>query len=356
MNNMPREEAEKLSLAMQRPEGSVALELEHSALMDNTIEYIELFSEAVGSHVFVIERDAEMNLKFYYSSTAASPKVATIALKGERYCKLFRMVIVWTPTSIRLHLGLVFSQNDVIPKSTTGIPSTIEYRLGEDGIVYRIDASASEIMGLRLYSGHKLILQPPAISLWEEAKQASEYMVSFDCLGDNSKEYIAVNAAISMLVTGFEAYTKNRVIEIEKEGINPDIDAIAKAFSIESDFLLEFSEEAKQNEITILNAIIKRNHINFQNFNCCKSAFNKAYNIKFGHIGLKGSEIEIIKSLIQHRHRVIHVHPFSPFLAKRDGREEIKFINTSELQSFINLFDKFINHLHQKTIELKRID
>ena len=72
-------------------------------------------------------------------------------------------------------------------------------------------------MGASFYKGGKPILQPTAIDAWKETIKATEILGT----GKSDQGYIfetaVTNLTLAVLVTGFEAFTKKRFLEIEQE-------------------------------------------------------------------------------------------------------------------------------------------
>lgn len=351
---MPENVIKDLVIAMQRSEGTFFVEFENAEIMDDKIKHCEILCQASGSHIFVIERDADMKFRLCYSSTSGGSREAVIDLKNEFYCRFFKLLFTWSVNSIQLFLVLMYTPDLEMKLSAAGVASKVEYRLGEDGVIYKIEYGQGEFLSLHFYSKNELVLTSRAISLWGEAKQAAEGVLGLESL--SGREWVTINSAITIIVTGFEVYTKNRIIEIEKEGIVPDVESMIKNFSISDDRRAELMDVLDKKNCTLLSAIVKKGYINFQSFDRCNLAFKKAYGIKFGEVGLDSEKIEAIKTLIRHRHRVVHVHPLAPFFAKRNGKEGIELIDIDDIKKFIGLFDEFIKAIHKASLELKRKD
>jgi hypothetical protein len=148
---------------------------------------------------------------------------------------------------------------------------------------------------------------------------------------------------------------------LEKEGINPDTESIINAFfskrERESGIYDLLKSEASGVHKTILELIVDRGVINFQNYDKCKLAFNKAYQLKFGELPLTFSTIENVKKFIKYRHRIIHVSALIGTLNISESPPEDPVFPKKELAAkATELFDMFIKNIHQATLELKRKD
>ena len=172
-------------------------------------------------------------------------------------------------------------------------------------------------------------------------------------------EIVQTNLVISMLVTGFETYTKGRFKEIEAEGVVPNDDALIdetcskreREKGIQALLLRDAEEEGKS-----LLAHVADSKINFQNFDRCKSAYNKAYGIRFGEIPQAKEEIESVREFIGYRHKIIHVSPLLAMLAKpgdEAGSKNVVFAKAETATRARKSFDAFINALHNATLQLR---
>ena len=161
-----------------------------------------------------------------------------------------------------------------------------------------------------------------------------------------------------MLVTGFEAYSKKRFLELEQEGIAPKNDAIIKDFypkkEREAGIQQLLEEEASEAGVSLLQHIVSRNTINFQNYDNCKRAFNKGYGIKFGELGATNETLGSIQSYIRYRHKIVHTSPVIGFLNQEHvPPQEPVFSNKQTASHAAGCFSVFIDLLHNKTLSLR---
>ncbi len=245
--------------------------------------------------------------------------------------------------------------------SSKGALSKRQLRVGKDGGIYEIGGAGIEIMGATVYKGGKPVLQPTAIDAWKETIKATEILGT----GKSDQGYIfetaVTNLTVAVLVTGFEAFTQKRFLEIEQEGITPDIDAVVNSFfprkEKDAGIAAMLKSEAEDAQKTVLQLIVERDRINFQNYQKCKLAYNKAYEIKFGDLGLQSSTIEKIKKFILYRHRIIHVSALLGMLNQPEVPPDEPVFPKRELAAeAINEFDNFIEKLHEATLKLCKKD
>ena len=359
MKNIPLATYKQIQEAICRPEGSVSFKYTCKELFDPAIGRGVLVEIPSRGHLFRIERDENLIIHFFHSSPGTGTRVASIDLKKVPRSDTVFLAFTWSPKEINFHLGPQVPGGELI--SSTGALSKRQLRVGEDGGIYAIGGPSIEMMSTFVYKGGKPVLQPTAIDAWRETKKAIEILGT----GKSDQGYIfertVTNLTLAILVTGFEAFTKKRFIEIEKEGIAADIDAVVNSFCPRKQRDAGIAEilksEAKDEQKTVLQLIVERDIINFQNYQKCKLAYNKAYEIKFGELGLQSSTLDKIKKFILYRHRIIHVSALLGMLNQPEVPPEEPIFPKKELATeAIIEFDNFIERLHEATFKLRRRD
>lgn len=112
--------------------------------------------------------------------------------------------------------------------------------------------------------------------------------------------------------------------------------------------------EARDAGISLLQHIVSRGIINFQNYHDCKRAYNKAYGIKFGNLNLSSNTLEGLQSYIRYRHRIIHVSPSLGMLnQEKVPPEKPVFPKKETAENARECFSEFIEALHQATLSLR---
>lgn len=348
MNNMPEEIFEQIREAIKTPTGSFGFEYYSKDLMDQAHSGGVLFEIVSGAHVFRLDRNKEFLLNFYHSSAGTGTRIATIDLKLVPKCEQAFILFTWSPDEINLYFGPRIKEGRLF--SAKGEPCKFELCVGEDGIIYQIGDKDVDVMNVSVFQGEKQIISPTAINSWRDTKKALEILETGESKEGYVFESIVSNITISILVTGFEAYTKKRAIELEKEGVKPDITAL---FSDSEQKKLElYQKEAREKGLTLLQYIAEKKIINFQNYKECKRAFNKIYGIKFGSIGCESSMLKKIREFIAFRHRIIHVSALTKMLNQsRVPPEEPIFSNKKLSEEAIGIFNLFVNKLHEATLQ-----
>ncbi len=183
--------------------------------------------------------------------------------------------------------------------------------------------------------------------------------------GCEEKDYafrsIATNLTFVMLITGFETYCQKRFLELEKEGIAPNIEALVMTIypkrDRDADILKVLKQDAADNHQTVAAEIVSRGAINFQNYDSAKRAFNKTYGLRFGDIGLPSEILDSIQHFIRYRHRIIHVSPLIGILNQPDVPPEEPVFPTVELaRKAAGEFDAFVSAVHNQSLTLRRVE
>ncbi|MCB0018798.1 MAG: hypothetical protein KDE09_13490 [Anaerolineales bacterium] len=359
MPTIPPEVFKQIQTAICRPEGTVTFEYYSKDLFDRSKQGGLLFQIPSGEHLFRLERDDSLLLHFYHSSPGTGTRVATINLNEVPSSDRVFMCFSWTPAEIKLYLGSRVSDGKLF--SASGFTSQKQLRVGRDGSVYQVGDRGIEVMGVSVYKAGKPILQSTALEAWKETIKATEILAT----GQSDQGYIfetaVTNLTLAVLVTGFEAYTKKRFLELEQEGIAPNLDAVINSFfprkERDANIGNVLNAEANDKQITVLQLIVERDVINFQNYQKCKLAYNKAFRVKFGDLGLESSTLEKIKKFITYRHRIIHVSALLGLLNQAEVPVEEPVFPKKELaDQAMKEFDNLIEKLHEATLKLRRKD
>jgi len=356
MQNIPDHIFRQIQEAIRRPEGTFTFNYQSPDLFDKEKPGGIILEIPSGGHLFRLERDNDLCIHFYHSSPGTGTRVATIDLNNLAPAPSVFIAFSWTPSEIKLHVGPKISGAELV--SVTGIASKRQFRVGKDGRVYQIGDHGVEVMGVSIYQAGQPIIQPTAIEAWGETVKAIDILATGQSTEGYIYEVVVTNLTLAILVTGFEAYTKKRFLELEQEGLAPDTGAVIEAFypkkEREAGIEALLKSEAMDAKVSVLQHIVSRNAINFQSYKNCKRAYNKGYGIKFGDIGLSGSKLEDLQSYIRYRHRIIHVSPSLGVLnQERVPPEEPVFPKKETAEMAKGCFQEFIELLHQATLALR---
>ena len=356
MQNIPPDIYRQIQQIICRPEGTVQFSYTFKELFNPDIGQGVIFEIPSGEHLFRIERDSDLLLYFYHSSPGTGTRVATIDLKGVKPAETVMCIFTWSTKEINFYVGPKVKGAELL--HAKGTNSKKQFRVGRDGSVFQIGDTGIDVMGINVQVGGEPVLQTTAIEAWRETKKAIEILAT----GTSDQGYLfevsVTNSSIVILVTGFEAYSKKRFLELEKEGVTPSIEPLINSFfsKKERDSIADILKtEADSVHKTILELIVERGVINFQNYDKCKLAFNKAYKLKFGELSISSSKIEFFKKIIKYRHRIVHVSALTGMLNQSEvPPEEPVFPKKEFAAEALRAFDSFISRIHEATLELKK--
>lgn len=358
MHNLPVDIFEEIQKAMCRPIGTIAFTYESQDLFDKEVLGGIIFEIPSGQHVFRLERDKGLCIHFYHSSPGTGTRVATVDIKNVPSVPAVSFMLSWAPNEIVLRVGLLTPGAELL--SATGIPSQIQFCVGENGKVFQVGSSSIKVTNTYIYEDGQPAISPTAKDAWEETVKAIKVLSTGESKEGYSYEMVVANLSIAILVTGFEAYSKKRFLELEGEGLVSDTNSVISAFyskqSRDAGINATLESEAKDRGITVLRHIVSMGVINFQNYNKCKRAFNKAYGIKFGSLGITSDTLEDLQLFIGCRHRIIHISPSIPILNQENvPLEEPVFPNKETAKKAEKCFSEFVEKLHQSTLSLRRV-
>lgn len=358
MTELIQDKMKEIYELMNRTEGTLELVGTLDDLLNPDIQGQVIFQIISGAQIYKVVRDHKMRMVYYYSSPGTGTWVATLELEKLIQAPSYYWGITWSPTGTSLFIGPQVEGAEVL--FANGVKSSMQLRIGRDGSIFQVGDEGVEVMNVRVQSSGQDILLPTAIEAWRGIITGTNILNT----GTSEEGYIfdvvISNLIISTLVTGFETYCKTRLIELEQEGIRPNMDALINR--VFSNYEREAGEPnivkqvAESNGQTFLQKIAQIK-INFQSYDECKRAFNKAYDIKFSDIGLMPEELQFLQRLIKFRHKIVHVSPLTGMVNQdRVPPEEPEFSNKLLAKKAIGCFDKFIYTLHEATLKLRRID
>ncbi|MCX6734077.1 MAG: hypothetical protein NTX63_04705 [Candidatus Peregrinibacteria bacterium] len=352
MNNILTENLEKIREVIKVPEGTFCFKCSSKELMNPAQTDGILFEIASGTHVFRLERSDKHFLKYYYASAGSDTRVATINLSEIPICEEAQIVFTWSPKENNLYFIPKIQESKVYESS--GIPCKFQLQADKNDKIYQIGDESTEVMELEVFEDGKQMLSSTAINSWRSTKKALEILETGKSDEGYIYESIVANLTISILVTGLEAYSKKRILELEREGTIPDTEAYFSDSEKEK-WLEKFKKEAGEKKITLLQYIVEKRVINFQNYENNKRTFNKIFGIGFGSIGCRSDELKKLKTFITFRHRIIHVSALTGILNQlKVPPEKPIFSNKKLSEEAIGIFDLFIEKLHEATLQKKQ--
>jgi hypothetical protein len=224
------------------------------------------------------------------------------------------VAFTWSPGEIHLFIGSQITGGQLI--HAAGTISARAFLVDENEQVLEVGSEGVDVMGMRVYKDGTSILRPTAIDTWRQTKTGVELLLRGLSGEGYMFDVVTSNLSISTLVTGFEVFSKTRFVEIQREGIQPDLEGLDKLLPKKERNPQE-AKSCSQNPHDTLRFLQRAvGYINFQNFGKCRDAFRATYGIDFSLIGISPNQIREVRGLILHRHRVIHI---SPLLGTTNG-------------------------------------
>lgn len=356
MQNLPPDIFNQIQKAMTRPEGTVAFAYFSPDLFDKEKEGGIIFEIPSGQHFFLLERDNDLNILFYHSSPGTGTRVATIDLSKITPSENVSIMCSWSPDAISFYISAMVPGAE--SASAAGVNSEKKFRIDKEGRVHQIGDRGLEVQGVNIYQDGQPILQPTAIEAWNETLKAIEILLTGESPEGYIYEVVTTNLMLVILVTGMEAYFKRRFLELEKEGIASNAEAVLKGFlpkkEQEAGAESLFQSEAEGAGKSLLSYMVSRGIINFQNYKQIKRAYNKAYGVKFGDLEFKNKTLEDIQLYIQYRHKIIHTSPLTtPLNQEKMPQENPAPSNRATGDRAKECFCHFVNKVHQATLSLR---
>ncbi len=351
MGSIPSVILEKIRQQINIPEGTVSFRYRSTELLNRFLTGGIIFEEISGKRIFRLERTNDFFLKFYYSSPGVETRVAFIDLRKFKFCDVFLITFTWSPKEINLFLGMMISGGESL--SSKGEICDFELRTDHNS-TYQIGDKNINIIGVSVFQDGKQVLSPTAINSWHDTKKALEILKTGKSDEGYIYESLLANMIILILVTGFESYTKKRILELEEGGIVIRTDNFFSDYQKKSEKFKIYQEESQKDNITLLKYMIDKRIINFQNFKECHHLFDKLINISFYHLGIDRDSLEKLKEFIIFRHHLIHSSILNNIVNESKLSTEAPIISDQKLATkAIDIFDLFINKLHNKTLEIR---
>lgn len=350
---------DEIRSALIRPEGTFRFRV-GGELTDATTGRILVLQVPAGGILFRLERDENRQLIFTHASAGTCTRVASVDLGPVAQAPLIDVFLVWSSTEVRLHVVNPADPANML--SGQGLPSPREFQIGADGSIVQIGDENTRVMGVQVRVGGQTVLEPTAINAWRDTLKAIEIFQSGTSPEGFLFEVVCANLAVAMLVTGFETYTKRRFLEIEEEGVAANYARLSgKFFSAAERQRNEpgrVESDAANDGITPARRMVNEGRINFQDYDNCRNAYNRAYGVKFGELqGATNVLLDQVKQFIRYRHRVVHVSALTTMVNQDQvPPEEPVFANRGLAEQAISVFSQFVQALHEATLRLRPED
>lgn len=338
------------------PEGTLHFEYGDKRLFDpNSTDFL-ILDVASGQQYFRLERTNGNEIEYYHSSPGTGTRVAKVSLCELPPADSAMITITWKPEEITLFVATKTPNVNIV--SSEGILSERQYRISNDGAIVQIGDHGVKTSSYMIFSEGKSLLQTTAIESWRETLAAIDLLCTELPEREYQYESIISSFCIVMLTTGFEAYMKRRFLELEKEGIQPQLNDLIRAFypakEIDAGMPGIIEAEAIGAGISPLEHIVHRGTINFQSYKKCKLAFNKGYRLVFGSMDIDQSVHEQISEFIRYRHKIVHVSPTMGMLnIDKVPPDNPVFAKEHTVLRARQAFDTLITAVHSASLRLR---
>jgi hypothetical protein len=343
--------------AMKRPEGTFVFSAKYDGIYDKSKGRAKLLEVVAGQTVFRLEKDGNLDVNFVFASPGTGTRIAAVnieSLLGNAFLKFF---LTWSPEAIGLSIGGADGKELL---SSKGCSSTnYDLIVGHDGIITQIGSKGVKIWNPIAVVNGKSVLENSAIKTWQDNLEAIRVLLTGTSPEGYMFESIVSSVSLSILCTGFETYCRKRFLEITGECMEPNYSELEKKFLSKAErerrLIDEYTQSAIEKGHSLAHELVDRRRIDFGNYDNCKDAFCRGYNISFAEdIGVPIQVIQRITEFIKYRHRIVHVSPLITVLNYYEvPLKEPVFSNKALIEIAIKNFGTFIEALHKKTLSLR---
>jgi len=335
--------------------GTVQFTLSASNIFDKAIPRLKILEVYKNQTVFVLERDAEFDLKFIQSHPNYSTKVAKVDIRDyEGSPKLF-ISFTWSDKGNNAIYVGNYKEKE-LRSSTSYESSNLNFRVGKDGSIYQIGDEGVKVGSYRVVMGQETVLEPTAIELFKFQIEKVNVLIENCRKGDFLFETTISQLVIVALVTAFESYTRTRFTELEKEGKELNIEELYKCFvpnTYRQSFIEDTKESATKNGVTELEVLISTRRINFQDWESFKDAYNKGYGLRIGDIGVSNDILIDLQQSFKWRHKIIHSKDDQTIINMEElPSKKPLFTNKDLAEKCLDTFQQFITALHKASVNL----
>jgi hypothetical protein len=334
-------------------EGTIEFAISKSNLFDESIPLIRILEIAKSRTVFILERDSGFNLRFIQSNPSCETKIAEINIRDLHNAPKLFVAFTWSEKENTIYVG---DYRGELRSAISFTDPNIKFRVGKDGAIYQIGDKGVQVGFYRVKVGEKVILESTAKELFDFQMEKIRILIENCEKGDFLFESTLAQQIIVMLVTAFETYAQTRFVELEEEGKVVNMEELYDRFipkKYREQFKEEIKEVASRQGNTELELFIERRQINFQDWESFKDGYNKGYGLKIGEIGIPNDILLEVQKFIKWRHKIIHSKGDQTMINFEEvPPKEPIFTNKDLAEKGLNIFQKFINELHKRTLKL----
>ena len=343
--NCNRQKAELVAAFDQSPLGKFVFVLRIQDLLVNKKENTKILELSVGRRIWILNKSQNDILEFIFFSPSTGTIGRRIDLQIFKESEALQIFLQWSPREITLAAGDVARIIGLKEGTLFNTDFTLDVFPPNSGSILRID---TEVKGTKIFDEF-ISYTAPALKLWEDSLFSIESLL----LG-KSEEYrlhgAQCRATISLLVSGFEIYCKNRFLELEQERFQTYFETFKQNFK--DKIGKNIFAKALNAPISPLNFIVNNRCINFQNWDICKKAYLGYYNINFAEAFLQNPDLIFnLENYLKLRHHITHSDPICDVWNYNGSVNDFIFLNNSLVDIVIEDFRKIISLIHQYTCD-----
>jgi|GEM_PF-3752615 len=198
----------------------------------------------------------------------------------------------------------------------------------------------------------------PAMAIWEDAENCARlviwHMATLPTTPEDEATLKAIiaNHALTIIVSGYAAYCEQRFIELIASGYPVDIASLDRKLvpTEKQGALAAIPDDMVVPSVAYAQLLVLRYRINFQDFTNCKRAYNAAFGIPFGTMGLSGAELDELQQFLIYRHRIIHISPRLATLNLDESPPALPiYADEPLLMQAITIFGRFVDAVQTQT-------
>ncbi len=349
---IPDEKFQEIKEKILRPEGTFHIIMSVSNLFG--LENVQILNIVTGKMVFLLSKEGN-RIFFTHSTPSVGTRISEVDISSLNNAKVLGLTFTWSPTEIHFYVGEDGKPDTLI--HGIGRKANYEIHVTDQGHLLKIGGKGIEVIGLSLDIGGQRVLSTSAIKSWNEILETIKLLKGAESDKGYFYEVAIANTIFCLLANGFEVYCKKRFCELEQEGIKPQEEELTSRFFTKPErqnkFHVMFREEATKEGISFTKALVDKRKIDFGNWDQCKRAYNKGYDIIFGNLKTDPVIFEKIQDYIQHRNFVTHVSFLDETIKMKSTKKETTVFVVKTVDQAITEFEEFIKDLHNGTLEAR---
>lgn len=316
---------------------------------------IEIFTIVKDASVVRVIRTADMRAIFMHSAPGTGTRALAAELPADAPSSQFQLMMTWDPDGLQFVVRWISDEQREL-EPVIGCDCTPPYKLqvAENGDLVVIGSPGVETSGFSVWLDGKPHVRPPACDYWSRTLAAVDELASAATGRNYDAERAVSNAAIMVMVSGFEAYVRMRLVEIDREGGRPDMarfyrKELSAAEQLVTPAVIEAGAQLAGE--TPLQHFVRVRRPTAQSYDRAKDLFNWLYGVSIANLGIKDSAIGQVRIAVTHRHYLTHEDPAAMAVLDASARlldaPSARFVTACR-----EAFDEVVTKIHRMTLTL----